>query len=157
LVVLSLAGPPAVAQFPTAQFDVEITITAECIISAAPADLDFGATGVIAADMTGTTTIGVQCTDGTAYEVALDAGIGVGATVANRLMTGPGAATVTYSLYQDAGHTTVWGDTTGGGGNTVTGTGNGAQQDLTVYGLVPAQATPGAGDYTDTITVEVTY
>jgi spore coat protein U-like protein len=106
--LISLSSPTAVAQFPTAQFDVEITITAECIISTAPADLDFGATGVIAADITGTTSIGVQCTDGTAYEVALDAGIGVGATVANRLMTGPGGATVTYSLYQDAGHTTVW-------------------------------------------------
>jgi spore coat protein U-like protein len=136
--LLTFFSPAAVAQFP-------------------PADLDFGAMGVIAADIPGTTTISVQCTTGTAYEVALDAGIGVGATVANRLMTGPGAATVTYSLYQDAGHTTVWGDTTGGGGNTVTGTGNGAQQDLTVYGLVPAQTTPGAGDYTDTITVEVTY
>jgi spore coat protein U-like protein len=155
--LLTFFSPAAVAQFPTAQFDVEITINAECLINATPADLDFGATGVIAADIPGTTTISVQCTTGTAYEVALDAGIGVGATVANRLMTGPGAATVTYSLYQDAGHTTVWGDTTGGGGNTVTGTGNGAQQDLTVYGLVPAQTTPGAGDYTDTITVEVTY
>jgi spore coat protein U-like protein len=66
-----------------------------------------------------------------------------------------GANTITYSLYQDAGRTTVWGNTIGT--NTVAGTGNGASQSYTVYGRVPPQTTPAAALYGDTITVTVTY
>ena len=66
-----------------------------------------------------------------------------------------GSATVTYSLYSDSGRTTVWGNTVGT--NTVAGVGNGASQSYTVYGRVPAQTTPAAATYTDTITVTVTY
>jgi len=49
----------------------------------------------------------------------------------------------------------VWGNTVGT--NTVAGTGTGNSQSLTVYGNVPAQATPPAATYNDTITVTVTY
>jgi spore coat protein U-like protein len=49
----------------------------------------------------------------------------------------------------------VWGTTIGT--NTVSATGNGASQSYTVYGQVPAQTTPAAAVYTDTITVTVTY
>jgi spore coat protein U-like protein len=62
---------------------------------------------------------------------------------------------VTYSLYSDSGRATVWGNTVGT--NTVAGTGNGASQSYTVYGRAPAQTTPAAGTYTDTVTVTVTY
>ena len=36
-------------------------------------------------------------------------------------------------------------------------TGSGVSQSFTVYGRVPAQSTPAAGSYTDTIKVTVTY
>jgi spore coat protein U-like protein len=49
----------------------------------------------------------------------------------------------------------VWGDTIGS--DTVAGTGNGAAQSYTVFGLVPVQTTPGPGTYNDVITVTVTY
>lgn len=48
---------------------------------------------------------------------------GVGATVAVRKMTS-GANTLDYYLYQDSGHTQVWGETSGT--DTVSSTGNGA-------------------------------
>ena len=66
-----------------------------------------------------------------------------------------GGATVTYSLYSDSGHSTVWGNTIGS--DTVTGTGSGSPQSFTVYGRVPPQATAAPGTYNDTITVTVTY
>jgi len=65
-----------------------------------------------------------------------------------------GSGLITYGLYRDAGFTGPWGDT---GGTVATGSGSGADQDLTVFGRVPAQATPAAGTYTDTIVVTVTY
>ena len=100
-----------------------------------------------------TSTIQVQCTNTTPYNIGLNAGTATGATVTTRKMTN-GGATVGYALYSNAGMTTNWGNTVGT--DTVSGTGNGAQP-YTVYGQVPAQSTPAAGTYTDTITVTVTY
>jgi spore coat protein U-like protein len=101
-----------------------------------------------------TSTLQLQCTNTTPYNIGLDAGTGSGANVAARKMTN-GANTITYSLYSDSGRTTVWGNTVGT--NTVSATGNGASQSYTVCGRVPSQTTPAAATYTDTITVTVTY
>jgi spore coat protein U-like protein len=138
----------------TGNFQVRITIQESCIV-ASTNPLDFGSQNVLAANVDQTTTLSVQCTPATAYNIGLDAGTGVGATEALRKMTGPGAATVDYTLYQNTGRTILWGNTVPT--NTVAGTGNGAAQSYTVYGRVPAQTTPGAGSYVDTITVTVTY
>lgn len=141
------------AQTATTTFDVQITIEAECLIESA-SDLDFGTAGVIDANVDETSTIAVQCTDGTPYTVGLGPGLG-GGTIDERVMTGPGGATVDYNLYQDPARTVVWGEAIGT--NTVAGTGDGAIQNLTVYGRVPPQETPAAGTYTDTVTVTVSY
>lgn len=154
LAASALFAGPAFAQTATTQFNVQITITAECLINSAT-DLNFGSPGVIAADIDATSTITVQCTNGTPYDIGLDAGAGTGATVAARLMTGPGSETVTYSLYTDAAHSDVWGNTIAT--DTVTGTGTGSAQAFTVFGQVQAQSTPAAGVYNDTVTVTVTY
>ncbi len=153
LVVLAFA-PPAQAATATTAFQVQITIVASCIIvSATP--LNFGIQGVLAANVDATSTITVECTPLTTYNIGLDVGTGAGATVAARKMTGPLAATVTYSLFQDAARAALWGPTIGT--NTVASTGTGAPQAFTVFGRVPPQATPGIGVYLDTITVTVTY
>jgi spore coat protein U-like protein len=62
---------------------------------------------------------------------------------------------VTYGIYRDASHSSPWGDTLGS--NTHTGTGTGAVQNFTGYGLIPAQPTPPALTYQDTVVVTVTY
>lgn len=150
----SLMAGPAFAATATGNLTVRITIQAECKIQSA-ADLDFGTRGVIDANIDQTTTISVQCTNSTPYTVGLSAGAGAGATVAVRKMTGPAAAAINYTLYRDAARTQVWGVTVGT--DTVAGTGNGSAQPLTVYGRVPAQTTPAAGVYTDTVAITVTY
>jgi len=144
----------AMAQTATTTFSVQITISAECQINSA-STLNFGTTGVINANIDSSSALAVQCTNSTAYNIGLDAGVGVGATIAARRMTGPASATVQYSLYQDAGRTTLWGPTIGT--NTVAATGNGSAQNYTVYGRVPPQGTSAAGAYSDTVTVTVTY
>ena len=138
----------------TAQFNVTITIQSNCIVQSAT-DLAFGSQGVLSANVDAQSTISVLCTDTTAYTIGINAGTGAGATVAARKMTGPGAATVTYSVYRDAAHTLVWGTTIGT--DTVAATGNGSAQPVTVYGRVPPQGTPVPGAYSDTLTVTVTY
>jgi spore coat protein U domain-containing protein, fimbrial subunit CupE1/2/3/6 len=137
----------------TTTFTVQITITASCTIVSA-STLNFGSQGVLTANVDQTSTIQVQCTNTTPYNIGLDAGTATGATVTTRKMTNAGA-TISYSLYSNSARTTNWGNTVGT--DTVAATGNGASQSYTVYGRVPPQTTPAPATYTDTITVTVTY
>jgi spore coat protein U-like protein len=138
----------------TTTFQVQITIVAACEISSVN-DLDFGSHGVLAANIDVSTTFDVQCTLDTPFNIGLDAGTGAGATVATRRMTGPASATIDYSLFTDAGRTTVWGDTPTV--DTVDDTGTGSAETFTVFGRVPPQTTPAPGLYADTITITVTF
>jgi spore coat protein U-like protein len=143
----------AIAGTTTTTFTSQITIAAACTINSA-SSLNFGTQGVLAANVDQTSTIGVTCTNTTPYTIGLDAGTGSGATVAARKLTS-GGNTVSYTLYADAAHTTVWGNTPSS--DTVAATGSGSVQSFTVYGRVPPQAAPAPGNYSDTITVTVMY
>jgi spore coat protein U-like protein len=143
----------AFAATTTTTFGVQITITASCTILSA-STLNFGSNGVLTANVDQTSTIAVQCTNTTPYNIGLNAGTSTGATVTTRKMVN-GAATVSYSLFSDSGRTTNWGNTVGT--DTVASTGTGASQSFTVLGRVPAQTTPAPNTYTDTITVTVTF
>lgn len=146
-----LAGP-ANAATATANFDVTLTVQADCSIAANP--LNFGTKGILSANVDAQTTVSVTCSNTTPYQVGLNAGLGTGATVANRLMTGgKTSATVAYQLYQDTARSTVWGNTQAT--DTVGGTGNGTAQAITVYGRVKAQTTPAPDTYKDTVTATV--
>jgi len=153
--VAAVLCPPAYATTTTSTtFQVKLTITSECRIVSA-STLDFVSNGVINANIDQSSTLNVQCTNTTPYNIGLDAGSN-GGTVATRLMKGwPSNETIGYSLYTTAGRSVVWGNTVGT--DTVAGTGNGASQGYPIYGRVPAQTTPAAGNYTDTVTVTVTY
>ena len=150
--LLQSVGPSS-ATTTTTTFTATITLAATCLINSASA-LNFGSAGVLTANVDQTSTIAVQCTNTTPYNIGLDAGTGTGATVAVRKLS-TGSATVNYTLYSDSGRTTIWGNTVST--DTVAATGNGASQSYTVYGRVPAQTTPAPGTYTDTVTVTVTY
>jgi len=148
-----LAAAPAAAQT-SAPFTVSLTITNECQINSA-GNLVFGSNGVIDANIDASSTLTVQCTNSTPYNVQLNAGTGSGATVTVRRMTGPASATVDYALYRETGLINIWGQTNGT--NTVAGTGNGAAQPISVFGRVPPQNTPAAGAYSDTVTATISF
>jgi spore coat protein U-like protein len=151
---LALMGGVAHAASTTSTFGVDVTIVAQCLINSA-GTLSFGGSqGVLIANVDQTSTILVQCTNTTTYDIDLDAGTGSGASVTTRKLTG-GGATINYSLYTNAGRSTVWGNTVST--DTVAATGNGAAQSYTVYGRIPAQTTPAPATYSDTITITVTY
>jgi len=152
--LLLLVPHAAFSQTSTSQFNVQMTITADCQISST-GNLSFGSVGVINSNHDATSTIMVQCTNGTVYNLGLNEGLGAGATVTSRLMTGPSSATIGYTLYRDTARSTLWGNTTGS--NTVSASGTGSAQSYTVYGRVTSQTTPAVGAYSDTITVTVSY
>lgn len=139
----------------TAQFNVTLTIQANCTVSANP--LAFGTTGVLASAINQQTTLSITCTNSTPYNVGLDAGGVSGSTVAARLMAGTASGntstTLGFQLFQDSGHTTVWGNTQGT--DTVGGTGTGSAQTLSVYGQVQTQSTPKPDTYQTTVTATI--
>lgn len=149
--VLSPPLNPALAATATATFAVTATVAATCVISASA--LAFGTYTGVQVDATSTVT--ATCSNTTAYSIGLGAGAGSGATVTARKMTGPGAAQLAYSLSQDAGRATNWGNTPGT--DTVAGTGNGNAQALTVNGRVAAGQVVAPGTYTDTITATINF
>ncbi len=154
LACVALAANPtsAAPTTVTTTFAVTANVVATCVVSATPmAFVNY--TSITPADSTSTIT--VSCSDLTTYNVGLNAGTSTGATVTSRKMKGTGAAVLAYHLYSDSARSVNWGNTVGT--DTVTGTGTGAPQLLTVYGQVPAGQGPASGVYTDTITATVTF
>jgi spore coat protein U-like protein len=65
-----------------------------------------------------------------------------------------GTEFVTYGLYKDSARSLPWG---AGAGALYAGTGTGASQNLAIYAIARAQATPSPGVYSDAVVVSLTY
>lgn len=134
-------------------FTVTAVIPPACRIEAVPT-LDFGTVpGVLSAPRDRTTDIGIRCSSGRPWKMGLDNGRN--ASGSTRRMLGPGGRYVQYEIYRDAARTQRWGNTPDV--DTVNGTGTGAAQAVRAHGRVPAQPTPPAGVYRDTVTVRLTF
>ena len=152
--VLSLPVPQlAGAATKTGTFLVSAVVVSDCDIRSTP-NLAFGEVGAISQPVDVTTVIIVACTAGTPYTIALNPGDGTGSTVADRRMSN-GTNTLKYQLYSDAARTAVWPQTVGT--DTVGATGNGNDQERTIYGRMPPQTMPAAGTYQSQVTVTVQY
>lgn len=128
-------------------FNVRATIANDCLISADK--LDFGTNSVLNGVRRASSSLSVQCTANSPYQIAFNGG--QNGTVAARKMKNPVTAeTVSYAL-----STTMdgpaWGDGTLGSA-VYGGVGTGGVQSVPVYGAVPAQRTPSPGSYRDTVT-----
>lgn len=156
-----IAAGSAAAATATATFPVSASVASNCIAAAGP--LAFGGTYAPGSGaLTQNTTISVRCSVGTSFTVGLDAGTFLGATVTTRRMSN-GGLPLEYTLSQDAGHTTNWGNTPGADTPaSALGLGMGVPNAVpfVVYGRVPdtgANLLATSGSYTDTITVNVVY
>jgi spore coat protein U-like protein len=95
----------------------------------------------------------VTCPRNFNYSIGLTAGLGSGATVTLRKLTGPSAATLGYQIFQNSARTTNWGNTINV--DTRPGTGTGSAQTITIYPQIPANQFVRPGTYTDTITASI--
>ncbi len=98
--------------------------------------------------------LSVTCPSGDTYQILLSAGQGSGATPTARKLTN-GTTTLSYGLYQNASHTTNWGNSTATG--YVQGTGTGSAQTFDVYPQLTSGQQVPPGTYTDTISVSTSY
>jgi len=135
----------------TVSFPVTANVPPDCTFSAG--NLVFGTYS--GAQLDAQSSITLTCTSGTAWNIGLDAGTFAGATVTTRKMTGPGTSSMSYSLFRNSGRTLNWGNTVGT--DTLSGTGSGSAQSVSVYGRVPASQNLPAGSYQDTIIATITF
>lgn len=138
----------------TFPFTASANVPANCSIQAATT-LDFGSIpGVITANQDRTSTVTLACTGRTPYNIGLDNGQHASGTT-RRMERVPSGGHVAYELYRDPARTQRWGGTIGS--DTVTGTGTGGSQQVTVHGRVPAGQVVPPGSFRDVVTVTVTY
>lgn len=131
---------------------VTASVTKACTIATAT-ELNFGTvSGLLRTATDQTSLLRMTCTNRSAFQVGLDNGANASGNI-RRMASGTGY--VAYELYRDTQRTQRWGNTLNA--DTATGTGSGVEQTLTVYGRVPAQSAAAAGNYSDTVTVTVTY
>jgi spore coat protein U-like protein len=131
---------------------VTATVSSNCTI--ASTNISFGNQGILDGNKDAQGTLSIQCTTNLPYAVSLDGGLSGATNPTQRKMT-LGGSNVTYGLYQDASRLLPWGSSASV--DTISGTGTGLTQQLTVYGRIPPQSTPSPGTYTDTIIATVTY
>lgn len=143
--------PTAHAAEATTTFSVTAHVPTSCSISSVPGTLDFG--DYADAQKDATTAFGVTCTSGGTYTVGLNDGLNYSAPN-RRMRIGATANYLNYELYSDSGRTIRWGNAAG---SWVEATGDGNEDSYTVYGRLPGSQGLIAGNYTDTITITVTY
>lgn len=136
---------------------ITATLSNACTVDAL-ANADLGNVVAGATAPAGSSTIRVRCPSGTAYNIGVlpsnnnTAGAGV--------MSGSGGNpdTIAYQLRRTSSTGPIWGNTatTASAGNGVGGTGNGSDQDYTVYATVP-NSNYRPDTYADTVRVTVNY
>ncbi len=162
LALLASLAPAAYAATDTGTLTVKARIGAACTLKTKNAELNFGTlTTTDDNDHDTETSITVQCSKGQAYHIFMSPGLNPKDWTKyfeRRMQSGSGL--LRYGIYVDSAHTTVWIDKYWQGGfpdSLVQATGDGTDQKYPVYGRIWKQATPPAGDYTDTVAITVEY
>ena len=155
--LVALMGAPTAAQAATAtaNLSVSATVINNCVISTAA--LAFGNYDPVganaAANLDGTGTVTISCTKGTTATIGL--GLGANASGTTRRMTDGSGNFLTYEMYQEVGHSTVW--NTGAGLLSPAAAPSKAARNFTVYGVVTSNQDATAGTYTDTVVATVNF
>lgn len=158
---MSVLASSAYAGTQTSDMAVSATVTANCTIDAS-AGLAFGAydpvvtNATTGTDLAGSGTISTTCTNGAPVTLLLGQGTNpdTGSTDAaplRRMLSGT-TDYLSYQLYTDSGHATVWDNTAG---ESLTGTG--VTASTTVYGLVTKGQNVKPGTYNDTVVATVSF
>lgn len=152
VMLLSLAS---FGQTATGNLSVSANVQPACSVNAG-GTMAFGTYDPLSGtDHDATGQINLTCTFGADAAIKLDQGghDGGGSLAApDRRMLGNTADFLDYQLFSDSSRVTEWEGSTG-----VPYTGDGTAEDVTVYGRIPAGQLVPQGNYTDSVTITVTY
>ncbi|MCH4543330.1 spore coat U domain-containing protein [Ochrobactrum sp. POC9] len=153
--------PVASAKTTTGKLTVKINIKPSCELKSRNNSLiDFGSADNLEKDLimgtTDTSGIEVQCSKSIAYQIGLDAGTSPSALgdYNTRRLKSAASQYISYNLYKDINTKAVWGNDEK---TSLQSTGTGGVQKFPVIAKIPKRSTPPADDYSDTVSVIVTY
>ena len=154
--VSAVDGHALNAQTASASLTVSANVTKNCTITTAP--VNFGSYDPVAANaaapLDGIGSVTVTCTKGATAKVGLNSG--GNAQGATRRMTQGAAQYLTYEIYTDTAHATIWGDTADTALD-IPAAPNRNPRTFTAYGRVPAAQDATVGSYTDTVVATVNF
>lgn len=146
-----VAGSQASAQTATDTLSVQVTVQNSCSISGTTIDFGTYSSGQPSdLDSDGDLTYS-NCPDGL-LTISLDGG-GSG-NISDRQMSSGGGDNLSYQLYRDSNRSTVWGSDIDGLQVNLLVPGSGS---ATVYGRIPGGQEVGAGSYSDTVNITMTF
>lgn len=124
-----------------------------CSVTTTP--MSFGSYDVFSATPNDTSsTVTVTCDISAPFTLTMNAGTTAGATISNRRLA-YNTQILNYNIFTDASRTTTWGD--GVTGASVSGTGVPGGTAVIAYASLNARQNVTAGNYSDNVTVTVTY
>lgn len=149
-------GSSAMAVNVNGNFQSNAVISSSCLLSASAVAFGAFTPTATATTLSANGTVSATCSNGVTYALALDAG--TKGTIGTREMGGGNVANadkLAYNIYTTTAKTVIFGD--GTTGSKINSTGTGAAQAITVYGglLTNQYVTPD--NYSDTLTVTMTY
>lgn len=126
---------------------VSLTIIETCEVST-QGNLDFGSVVRSQPVATARTDVSVQCSQNTPYQLAVTSDNNF------ELKSAASLASVAYVLYQDAGHTQIWG---GQGSKIYSGVATGMKENIPIHGAITSSTNVQATKYEDWVRVNVIY
>lgn len=126
---------------------VSLTIIETCEVST-QGNLDFGSVVRSQPVAAARTDVSVQCSQNTPYQLAVTSDNNF------ELKSAASTASVAYVLYQDAGHTQIWG---GLGSKIYSGVATGMKENIPIHGAITSSTNVQATKYEDWVRVNVIY
>lgn len=126
---------------------VSLTIIETCEVST-QGNLDFGSVVRSQPVAAAKTDVSVQCSQNTPYQLAVTSDNNF------ELKSAASTASVAYILYQDAGHTQIWG---GQGSKIHSGIATGMKENIPIHGAITSSTNVQATKYEDWVRVNVIY
>lgn len=126
---------------------VGLTIVEMCEV-ATQGNLDFGSVARSQPVAAARTDVIVQCSNNTPYQLAVTSDNNF------ELKSAASPASVAYVLYQDAGHTQIWG---GQGSKIYSGVATGMKENIPIHGMITSSTNVQATKYEDWVRVNVIY
>ncbi|NUF39337.1 Csu type fimbrial protein [Acinetobacter lactucae] len=137
----------AVAGNASTSLRVSLTIVETCEVST-EGNLDFGSVVRSQPVATARTDVSVQCTQNTPYQLAVTSDNNF------ELKSAESPASVAYVLYQDAGHTQIWGGTADKIHSRIA---TGMKENIPIHGAITSSTNVQATKYEDWVRVNVIY
>lgn len=149
----------ALAGSATATMTNTVTIVSSCSIATTGFTTTYDPiVANLTSPQTATASVTTTCTIGALPVITLGQGVnpatGSTATAPLRQVKN-GTYLLSYGLYQDSGHATVWGGTTATAPPAVAASGTATA--ITIYASIPAGQAGATGTYTDSVIATVTY